>query len=90
MKPVYCSSCGTVNPEGLPQCLECGTPVPKLSEIRWNPIVTVIQPTSGMSEAKLQGYHHEPGTVSQSEDSDGRPSMRWLRDRLAGKKLATD
>ena len=48
LKPVYCSRCGTPNPNDLDQCLECGNPIPNLTDIRWSPIVTVIQPTSAM------------------------------------------
>jgi hypothetical protein len=48
LKPVYCSSCGKANPDELTQCLECGNPIPKLTGIRWGPIVNVLQPTSAM------------------------------------------
>jgi predicted RNA-binding Zn-ribbon protein involved in translation (DUF1610 family) len=52
LNPIYCSSCGTKNPDGLEQCLECGASMPTLAGLRWNPIVTVINPTSAMAEEK--------------------------------------
>ena len=85
MKPVYCSSCGTVNPEGLPQCIECGNQVPKLSGIHWNPVVTIIQPTSGMTETEAQEIQTETEPSSSVEDSEDKP-LRWLRDRIGGKE----
>jgi len=48
LNPVFCSSCGTANPANLGQCLECGATIPDLNVVRWNPIVTVVQPTSAM------------------------------------------
>jgi len=50
LKGIYCSSCGTKNPEDLEQCLECGNPLPHLREMRWKPIVTILQPTAAMIE----------------------------------------
>jgi len=87
MKPVYCSSCGTMNPEGLNQCIECGNQVPKLSGIRWNPVVTIIQPTSGMTEREAQEIQTE-AEPSFIEDSGDKP-LRWLRDRIGRKEQSS-
>ena len=50
LRPVYCSYCGTVNPDDLEQCLECGNPIPKLANILWRPIGTVMQSTPAVSD----------------------------------------
>jgi len=60
LKPIYCSSCGTANPEGLEQCLECGKPLPTLMGIRWSPIVTVLKPTSAMTHEEISELAGEP------------------------------
>ena len=52
LSPIYCSSCGTRNPDGLEQCLECGSSLPSLAGFRWVPVVTVLNPTSAMSEQR--------------------------------------
>ena len=89
MNPVFCSSCGTVNPEGLPQCLECGNQIPRLSEIHWNPIVTVIQSTSGMTEVGGQNLQTEIEPPLSVKDTDERQTLRWLRDRFARKEQSS-
>jgi predicted amidophosphoribosyltransferase len=67
LKPIYCSSCGTASPEGLEQCLECGKTLPTLMGIRWNPIVTVLKPTSAMSNEEISELGGEPeGTTDES------------------------
>jgi hypothetical protein len=67
LKPVYCSSCGTANPEGLEQCLECGKTLPTLVGIRWSPIVTVLKPTSAMTNEEISELYREPeGTADES------------------------
>jgi hypothetical protein len=50
LKTIYCSICGSANPDGLEQCLECGKTLPSLSGIKWGPIVTVLKPTSAMTD----------------------------------------
>lgn len=62
LKSVYCSSCGTPNPEGLSGCLECGNPLPSLNDIRWGPIVTVLQPTGAMTDEVHTTSNPEPST----------------------------
>jgi RNA polymerase subunit RPABC4/transcription elongation factor Spt4 len=71
--PVYCSSCGTRNPDGLEQCLECGSSLPSLAGFRWNPIVTVLNPTSAMIEGNQ---------AAVTENVDDKSSFKWLRSRL--------
>jgi hypothetical protein len=63
LKPIYCSICGATNPDGLEQCLECGKTLPALSGIRWGPIVTVLKPTSAMT-------NEEELLAEQSEKTD--------------------
>jgi len=48
-KPIFCSACGTANPSGLGNCLQCGTVLPDMSRIRWAPSVKVIRPTEAMT-----------------------------------------
>jgi predicted amidophosphoribosyltransferase len=77
LSPVYCSSCGTKNPDGLEQCLECGATLPSLVGFHWVPIVTVLNPTSAMTETR------------QRVDmvSAGSSSFKWLRSKIdRGKK----
>jgi RNA polymerase subunit RPABC4/transcription elongation factor Spt4 len=67
LRPIYCSSCGTANPEGLEQCLECGKTLPTLMGIRWGPIVTVLKPTSAMTNEEIGELGGEPeGTADES------------------------
>lgn len=70
LSPIYCSSCGTKNPDGLEQCLECGSSLPSLAGLRWNPIVTVLSPTSAMSGEEL------PTVTADAADKTGG---KWLR-----------
>ena len=67
LKPVYCSACGTVNPVGLEQCLECGNYLPALTGIRWNPIVTVLQPTSAMTNETVA--QASPDSIIETEET---------------------
>ena len=73
LNPIYCSSCGTINPEGLEQCLECGSPMPSLAGLRWNPVVTVINPTSAMIEEKNETF---------TERVTPDPNLEWLRSKF--------
>ena len=73
LNPIYCSQCGTPNPDGLEQCLECGTRMPSLSGFRWNPIVTVLNPTSAMTER---------GDTVPYVSTDGEGRLKWLRSKL--------
>jgi predicted ATP-dependent serine protease len=50
LKRIFCSACGTANPEGLGNCLQCGSSLPDMSEIRWAPSVRVIRPTEAMTK----------------------------------------
>ena len=79
LKPIYCSSCGTKNPDGLEQCLECGSSLPTLAEVRWNPIVTVIKPTSAMVEEK-QG----------APAPEAKPMFRWLHSKIVRTKTRSE
>jgi len=81
---VYCSSCGTANPEDLEGCLECGTPIPKLTELRWNPIVTIITPTSAMIERNPQSGEQLTHQSETPQTSNPGLLMR-LRWRLSRK-----
>ena len=60
LNPIYCSLCGTKNPDGLEKCLECGSTMPSLAGLRWNPIVTVLTPTSAMTEEKQSTATENP------------------------------
>lgn len=73
LNPIYCSSCGTKNPDGLEQCLECGSSMPSLAGLRWIPIVTVLNPTSAMTEER-QSYAAE-NTLDNS-------AVKWLRAKV--------
>ncbi len=66
LKPVYCSQCGTANPDDLEQCLECGNPIPKLADVRWGPIVTIMQPTSAMSDERSHAADPHPEVITSS------------------------
>jgi hypothetical protein len=76
LNPIYCSLCGTKNPDGLDQCLECGSSMPSLAGFRWSPVVTVISPTSAMTEEKQSSLREN---VSGS-------SLRRLRAKLGRHK----
>lgn len=82
LRPVYCSHCGTVNPDDLEQCLQCGNPIPELTHVRWGPIVTVTQPTSAMVDEKSYAtYPHPEGLTSNVQSSRKSPISRfraWL------------
>lgn len=82
LNPVYCSHCGTVNPDDLEQCLECGSSIPKLSDMRWAPIVTVMQPTSAMSDEELNAAYPNPEPILSSEQSSGKSLFSRLRAHL--------
>ncbi|MGP8071068.1 MAG: double zinc ribbon domain-containing protein [Candidatus Bathyarchaeia archaeon] len=73
LNPIYCSQCGTPNPDGLEKCLECGAPMPSLRGFRWTPIVTVLNPTSAMNE--------KTNTVPYMS-TDGEGPLKWLRSKL--------
>jgi hypothetical protein len=62
LEPIYCSLCGTANPDDLEQCLECGSPMPKLVDVRWAPTVAIAQPTSVMSDQS--SYATDPNSES--------------------------
>ena len=83
LKPVYCSYCGTVNPDDLEQCLECGNPIPRLTDVRWLPVVTVMEPTSAMSDEKpyadLAIAEAIPPTVQPSRKSLLTRLREWLK-----------
>ena len=70
LKPVYCSLCGAVNPDRLPQCLQCGGILPDLTEIKWHPTVTAAQPRSPMilDKPNESGY----GVRSKLKDQVGK------------------
>ena len=73
LNAIYCSSCGTKNPDGLENCLECGATMPSLAGFRWNPIVTVLNPTSAMIEEKQLG-------VAENHVDDATPE--WRRKKI--------
>jgi hypothetical protein len=51
----------------LEQCLECGKTLPTLGGIRWGPIVTVLKPTSAMTNEEISELGGEPeGTADGS------------------------
>jgi predicted amidophosphoribosyltransferase len=77
LNPIYCSACGTKNPDGLEQCLECGSPLPSLAGLRWNPIVTILNPTSAMTETQ------QPNLTARAAG----PLLKWprLKRRRSGK-----
>ena len=79
LNPIYCSSCGTKNPDGLEQCLECGSSMPRLAGLRWKPIVTVLNPTSAMTEGKRLGL---------TENTVGNSALKWLRAKVDLQKNA--
>ena len=82
LKVVYCSQCGTVNPDDLSQCLECGNPIPKLTDIRWGPIVNVLQPTSAMVGETPQGEHSEP-EIQELDDQRERSLLSKIKGRFS-------
>ena len=86
LRPVYCSNCGTPNPDDLPQCLECGTALPDLSDIRWNPVVTVLQPTSAMVNDVQFPSELEP----EPEPTRTEKSIRRLLSRIVEKLSRRD
>jgi RNA polymerase subunit RPABC4/transcription elongation factor Spt4 len=81
LNPLYCSSCGTKNPDGLEQCLECGSSMPSLTGFRWTPTVTILNPTSAMTEG-------EQAIVRTN--AKGKPPFRWLRSKLERSKKVTN
>jgi NAD-dependent SIR2 family protein deacetylase len=82
LRPVYCSYCGTVNPDDLEQCLECGNPIPRLTDIRWRPIVTVMQPTSAMSNENLDTDFVDSEATVPTEQSSRKDLLSRLRQWL--------
>jgi len=90
LKPVYCSACGTVNPDGLTHCLECGNPIPRLTEIRWGPIVTVLQPTSAMVNEETEFGPPVAETLPSESESLSKGLLSRIRDRFTGKQDEAD
>ena len=62
-----------MNPDGLELCLECGNPIPKLTNVQWRPIVTIVQPTSAMTDespdADVANVETVPPTQLESKES---------------------
>ena len=81
LNPIYCSSCGTKNPDGLERCLECGSSMPSLAGLRWIPVVTVLKPTSAMSEGKYP---------NPTESTVGNSGLKWFRGRRDRRKRARE
>jgi len=69
LSPIYCSACGTKNPDGIERCLDCGSALPTLAGLRWNPTVSVLNPTGAMTEQK------------QPSAEDHSP-LKWLRAKV--------
>ncbi len=65
LQPIYCSSCGSINPIGLPGCLECGNRLPENTSIRWGPLVKVVRPTSAMAEDKLVDKSNQVSIITR-------------------------
>jgi RNA polymerase subunit RPABC4/transcription elongation factor Spt4 len=90
LKPVYCSHCGTLNPEDLEQCLECGNSIPKLTDVKWNPVVTVIQPTSAMTDGGTNAIFSNLEGLRTNEEPSGENTSPRPRARLNRKEHASD
>jgi hypothetical protein len=90
LKPVYCSHCGTVNPEDLERCMECGNSIPKLTDAGWGQIATVMQPTSTMSNEKPYATYPNPEASQSNPRPSGKSLFSRLRARLNRKEQPTD
>jgi RNA polymerase subunit RPABC4/transcription elongation factor Spt4 len=90
LKPVYCSHCGTLNPEDLEQCLECGNSIPRLTGVRWNPVVTVIQPTSAMTEERVNATFSNLEALRSTEQLSGKGTPSRSRVRLNHEEKTSD
>ena len=90
LKQVYCSQCGTANPDDLEQCLECGNPIPKLTDVRWGPIVTIMQPTSAMSDERPYATEPDSEVITSSLKPSGESLLSRLLTRLKRKEKSTD
>jgi hypothetical protein len=86
LKPVYCSQCGTINPDDLAQCLECGTAIPRLTDVQWNQIVTVSEPTSAMTDEKLDDGSAIAEVRQLTEQSSKMPLFSRIRAKLIRRK----
>jgi hypothetical protein len=86
LRPVYCSSCGTSNPDGLERCLECGSQLPRLTDIRWNPIVTVLQPTSAMVDSNLAMTAQDTEFVFGEQEEARRTLLSRFRSMFSQKQ----
>ena len=62
-----------MNPDGLELCMECGNSIPKLTNVQWRPIVTVMHPTSAMTDgapdADLAYVENVPPAERESKGS---------------------
>jgi hypothetical protein len=72
-----------MNPDGLELCLECGNPIPKLTDVQWRPIVTVMQPTSAMTDENPDAYFANVETVIPTEQESKESLLSKLREWLS-------
>jgi ribosomal protein S26 len=85
LKPVYCSHCGTMNPDDLAQCMECGTAIPRLTDVQWSQIVTVAEPA--MTDEKLDnGSANTEVTQLAGQSSKKMPLSSRIRAKLIRRK----
>ena len=69
-----------MNPDGLELCTECGNPIPKLIDVQWRPIVTVVQPTSAMTDGAPDADFANAETVLPAEQESKVSLLSRLRE----------
>jgi hypothetical protein len=90
LNPIYCSHCGTMNPNDLERCLECGNPIPKLAGMPSTPIATLMNSTSTMTVSESQAPDFETEAIQPESRSTKKGLFSILRGRLKRSKKTVD
>jgi hypothetical protein len=90
LNPIYCSHCGTMNPNDLERCLECGNPIPKLAGIPSTPIAPLMNSTSTMTISESQASDFASEAIQSESQSAKKSLFSRLRGRLKRVRKAVD
>jgi hypothetical protein len=88
LNPIYCSHCGTMNPNDLERCLECGNPIPKLAGMPSTPIAPLMNSTMTVSETQAPDFETE--AIQPESRSTRKGLFSILRGRLKRLKKTVD
>jgi hypothetical protein len=90
LNPIYCSHCGTMNPNDLERCLECGNPIPKLAGMPSTPIAPLMNSTSTMTVSESQAPDFASEAIQSESQSAKKSLFSILRGRLKRVRKAVD